>query len=82
MKTYKRYVVNQTFPEGSIYECYLINEAMLYAMNYMPDGTKKAISKEGWSGWTRKVKLPILSIKMGRPTFLKMCNISKHANGY
>lgn len=50
MKTYKGYVVNQTYPEGSITECYLMNEAMLYAMNYMPDGTKKS-HKQGQHTW-------------------------------
>lgn len=40
MKTYRRYVVNHTYPEDSISECFLLDEAMMYAMNYMPDGTK------------------------------------------
>ncbi|XXG82307.1 hypothetical protein AAC387_Pa10g0287 [Persea americana] len=53
IKTYKQYVVNQTYPEGSIYACYLINEAMLYAMNYMPDGTKKS-HKQGSLEWMDK----------------------------
>lgn len=53
MKTYKRYVVNQTYLEGSISKYYLINEAMLYAMNYMPDGTKKS-HKQGRLQWMDK----------------------------
>ncbi|XXG73359.1 hypothetical protein AAC387_Pa07g2291 [Persea americana] len=40
MKTFKRYVVNHTYPEGCISECFLMDEAMMYAMNYMPNGTK------------------------------------------
>ena len=40
MKTLKQYVVNHIYPEGSILECFLIDEAMMYAMNYMPNGTK------------------------------------------
>ena len=50
MKTYKRYVVNQTYLEGSITECYLMDESMLYAMNYMPDGKNKS-HKQGRGTW-------------------------------
>ena len=50
MKTFKRYVVNQTSPEGSIAECFLMEESMLYAMNYMPGGEKKRL-KQGRGIW-------------------------------
>lgn len=50
MKTYKRYVVNQTYPEGCITECYLMEESMLYAMNYMPDSIERS-HKQGHGKW-------------------------------
>lgn len=50
MKTYKRYVMNQTYPEGCITECYLMEESMLYAMNYMPDSIQRS-HKQGLRKW-------------------------------
>ena len=50
MKTFKRYVVNHTYPEGCISKCFLMDEAMMYAMNYMPNGTKGS-HKQGWETW-------------------------------
>ncbi|KAF9594610.1 hypothetical protein IFM89_034232 [Coptis chinensis] len=39
MKTYKRYVTNQTFVESCIQEQYLVEEAMMmYCMEYIHDG--------------------------------------------
>ncbi|KAF9600339.1 hypothetical protein IFM89_007057 [Coptis chinensis] len=38
MKTYKRYVTNQTFVKGCIQEQYLVEEAMMYCMEYIHDG--------------------------------------------
>lgn len=46
MKTYKRYVVNQTYPEGSITECYLMDESMRYAMNYI-SGSREGSHEQG-----------------------------------
>ncbi|RWR72518.1 hypothetical protein CKAN_00074600 [Cinnamomum micranthum f. kanehirae] len=38
MRTFKRYVANQRYPEGSITECFLMDESMMYAMNNVIDG--------------------------------------------
>ena len=76
MKTFKRYVVNQTYPEGSIAECFLMEESMLYAMNYMPGGGKKGY------GWMSMVHLPTLLIGRGRSIIFKMYSMNKHASGY
>eukprot|EP00268_Persea_americana_P047482 TRINITY_DN49522_c0_g1_i1.p2 TRINITY_DN49522_c0_g1~~TRINITY_DN49522_c0_g1_i1.p2 ORF type:complete len:149 (+),score=7.44 TRINITY_DN49522_c0_g1_i1:864-1310(+) len=43
-------VVNQTYPEGCITECILLNEAMVYGMNYMPNG-RKGSHKQGRGRW-------------------------------
>ncbi|RWR83659.1 Proline-rich receptor-like protein kinase PERK4 [Cinnamomum micranthum f. kanehirae] len=48
MKTFKRFVVNHTYPEGSILDCFLMDKAMMYAMNYMPNGTKGSHKQARW----------------------------------
>ena len=40
MKTYKGYVKNMAHPEGCIAERYIIEESILYCMEYMPDGDR------------------------------------------
>lgn len=40
MKTYKGYVRNPAHPEGCIAERYILEESMLYCMEYMPNGSK------------------------------------------
>ena len=40
MKTYKGYVKNMAHPEGCIAEHYVIEESILYCMEYMPDGDR------------------------------------------
>ncbi|XXG41570.1 hypothetical protein AAC387_Pa01g2009 [Persea americana] len=40
MKTYKGYVKNMAHPEGCIAERYVIEESILYCMEYMPDGDR------------------------------------------
>lgn len=37
MKTYKEYVKNNRYLEGSIAESYIVEEASIYSMEYMPD---------------------------------------------
>ena len=38
MKTYKGYVRNKRYIEGCIAEGYIVQEASLYYMEYMPNG--------------------------------------------
>ncbi|XP_058077021.1 uncharacterized protein LOC131225475 [Magnolia sinica] len=48
MRTYKKYVTNQTYPEGCIVERYILEESMMYCMDYMPDkmlGSHKRVKK-------------------------------------
>ncbi|XP_058103455.1 uncharacterized protein LOC131247027 [Magnolia sinica] len=48
MRTYKKYVTNQTYPEGCIAERYILEESMMYCMDYMPDkmlGSHKRVKK-------------------------------------
>ena len=81
MKTYKRYVVNQTYPEGCITECYLMEESILYAMNYMPDSIERS-HKQGHGKWMDEDgECAYLLIKMGRYTILLLYNTSKLVNG-
>ncbi|XXG88810.1 hypothetical protein AAC387_Pa12g0973 [Persea americana] len=40
MKTYKGYVKNMAHPKGCIAEHYVIEESILYCMEYMPDGDR------------------------------------------
>lgn len=39
MRTYKKYVMNQAYPEGCIAERYIIEESMMYCMEYYPNNT-------------------------------------------
>lgn len=50
MKTYNGYVVNHTYSEHSIAECFMMNELVLYVMVYMPDDTKGS-HKQGQRTW-------------------------------
>ena len=43
-------MVNQTYSEAYITECYLMEESMLYAMNYMPDSIERS-HKQGHGKW-------------------------------
>lgn len=50
MKIYKQYTLNKRYIEGSIAEAYLVDEAVLYCMEYMPNskiGCHKT-SREDW----------------------------------
>jgi len=50
MKQYKRYTLNKRYVEGSIAESYLVDESVMYCMEYMPNssvGTHKS-SRKDW----------------------------------
>lgn len=40
MKIYKGYIKNMAHPEGCIAERYIVEESILYCMEYMPDGDR------------------------------------------
>lgn len=82
MKTFKRYVLNQAYVKGFIVECFLMNESMMYTMNYMPMVQKEVISKDERCGPMLMVNVPTLLIKMERSTVLITYNTSKHVDGY